>query len=397
MTTPDRLGSVDARIRGTSARWPCTLLGVGVISRNIVDATIELANVHDVDLMLIASRRQTDCDALGGGYVCNWNAERLAAYVGARDAKGRVLLCRDHGGPWQNTVEIATGMSEADAMASARRSYEEDIDAGFAVLHIDPSVGRDGSPAAGEDVLARLEVLYGHCVDYARARNRPIAIEVGTEDQDSMAHGLSEFTETLERVLAMCARHGWIPPVFAVAQTGTKVMETRNVGLLDSPYRIDGAVPTEVFIPRLVKTMAEKAILLKQHNTDYLSDEVLGWHPWLGIHAANVAPEFGVVESRALIRLLSGRGLKDLCERFLEIAFASRKWEKWMVENSAASDRERAVIAGHYVFSTPAFEEIKADAVVALGASFDLDAYLRDSVKAAIMRYMRPFRLVAPS
>ena len=30
-------------------------------------------------------------------------------------------------------------------------------------------------------------------------------------------------------------------------------------------------------------------VLMKEHNTDYLSNEALSWHPRLGIHAANVA------------------------------------------------------------------------------------------------------------
>ena len=40
-------------------------------------------------------------------------------------------------------------------------------------------------------------------------------------------------------------------------------------------------------------------IFKKEHNTDYLSDEALQWHPRFGIHAANVAPEFGVAETKA--------------------------------------------------------------------------------------------------
>ena len=44
--------------------------------------------------------------------------------------------------------------------------------------------------------------------------------------------------------------------------------------------------------------MFEKyGIYIKQHNTDYLSNDTLKWLPRLGIHAVNVAPEFGFIES----------------------------------------------------------------------------------------------------
>ena len=42
---------------------------------------------------------------------------------------------------------------------------------------------------------------------------------------------------------------------------------------------------------------------MKEHNADYLTND-LSWHPKLGIHAANVAPEFGVVETKLFLKIL---------------------------------------------------------------------------------------------
>ena len=47
--------------------------------------------------------------------------------------------------------------------------------------------------------------------------------------------------------------------------------------------------------------------MMKAHNTDYLSDKALSWYPRLGIHAANIAPEFGVAESISYIKVLEER------------------------------------------------------------------------------------------
>jgi hypothetical protein len=134
---------------------------------------------------------------------------------------------------------------------------------------------------------------------------------------------------------------------------------------------------------------------MKEHNTDYLSDGALQWHPRLGIHAANVAPEFGVAETRALLHILESNGLESLAELFLQISYNSNKWDKWMLKDTKATDRDRAIIAGHYVFSRPECIELKAQANVALAKrGIDLELVLKQQVKQSIFRYLRNFRLV---
>mgnify|MGYP003327072983 CR=1 FL=1 len=46
----------------------------------------------------------------------------------------------------------------------------------------------------------------------------------------------------------------------------------------------------------------------------------LSWHPKLGISAANVAPEFGVTESKTLYQLLISQGLNNYAEEFIKIS-----------------------------------------------------------------------------
>jgi hypothetical protein len=138
-------------------------------------------------------------------------------------------------------------------------------------------------------------------------------------------------------------------------------------------------------------------ILMKEHNTDYLSDEALQWHPRMGIHAANVAPEFGVTETRALIAVLETNGLSELAERFLQLAYDSNKWDKWMLADTRATNRDRSIVAGHYVFSKPECTELKENASKALAhKGIKLEEYLKQEVKQNILRYLRNFRLVRP-
>jgi hypothetical protein len=136
-------------------------------------------------------------------------------------------------------------------------------------------------------------------------------------------------------------------------------------------------------------------VFMKEHNTDYLSDEALAWHPRLGIHAANVAPEFGIAESTALLDLLERNGLQPLADKLMEISYLSKKWDKWMLPDTRATDRDRAIIALHYVFSKPESLEIKAKAAATLASrGIDLDQHLKQQVRQSILRYLVNFRLV---
>ena len=116
----------------------------------------------------------------------------------------------------------------------------------------------------------------------------------------------------------------------------------------------------------------------------------------LGIHAANVAPEFGVVETLTLLNVLESRGLERLAEHFLQLAYDTRKWEKWMIDDTSASDRERSIIAGHYAFSLPEVGEIKEEADHTIGRLDDtpVDGLLQEGIRASLMRYLTAFRLV---
>jgi tagatose-1,6-bisphosphate aldolase non-catalytic subunit AgaZ/GatZ len=385
---------IHQRLQSFLQKRHCTLLGVGPMSVNCVDATIELANEHEVPILMIASRRQIDSEEFGGGYVNNWTTEEFARYVTDKDKKGKILLARDHGGPWQNTREKDAQLGLRRAMESAKSSYRSDIAAGFQILHIDPSVDIHGQPDIDE-VLDRVFDLYDYCWSQAQQNNREIIFEVGTEEQSGSTNSQEELDYTLNEINKFCRKNRFDPPAFVVIQCGTRVMEMRNVGSFDSPVRVANEIPAEIQLPKMIEICNRHGIFMKEHNTDYLSDEALQWHPRLGIHAANVAPEFGVAESKALVGVLEDNGLHELATRFLALAYESNKWDKWMLDGTTATDRDRSLIAGHYVFSTPECKELKVEAAQLLARKqIDLEAHLKQQVKNSILRYLRSFRLV---
>ncbi len=157
-----------------------TLLGVGPMSINCIDACCELAS-SKVPIMLIASRRQIDSEEFGGGYVENWTTSKYSKYVLKKNKN--IILCRDHGGPWQNNLEVEKKLNLKDAMKSAKISYQKDIDNNFKIIHIDTSLNYSGIKLTLKESLSRLFELLVFCNDYAKKKNKKIIFEVGTEEQ----------------------------------------------------------------------------------------------------------------------------------------------------------------------------------------------------------------------
>ncbi len=369
----------------------CTLLCIGPMSKNCVDASIELADDYQSPLILIASRRQIDSKQFGGGYVENWTTKQFSNYVNKWDLNNNVILARDHGGPWQNEHEKIKNMNLNEAMQSAKESFKEDIDAGFQILHIDPSLDIHSQPDI-DQVLDRIYELYDFCWSYAQKQNKDIIFEIGTEEQSGSNNTKEELEYTLEKMKNFCFTNKLPFPSFVVIQAGTKVMETKNIGSFDSAVRIENELPPEIQIPKMIDICNKYEIFMKEHNTDYLSTESLKWQPRLGIHAANVAPEFGVAETRALIEILDKYGYANLLDKFIQISYDSMKWKKWMLNNTKASDFDKAIIAGHYIFSSDSFIEIKSEASKSIK---NLDDYLKNKVKQSIYRYMKAFNLAS--
>lgn len=356
-----------------------TLLCVGPMSRNCVDVTIDLANEFHIPMMLIASRRQVECAELGGGYVENWTTKQFVQYVRERDHGSHVICARDHGGPWQNPKEDS--MNEREAMASAKVAFRDDILSGMDVIHLDASIDPHGEPGL-EVLLERTFELYEYCWKTAKEAGRAIAFEVGTEEQVPYVKSTDDFDALIARIQAECEKRGLPQPVFVVGQTGTKVMEARNVGNFNA-----SSVPA---IDPLLASLKKHSMMLKVHNGDYLTDEILSLHPKLGIGGVNIAPEYGVQETQSFLNFLESHGQEELAIRFLDLAFKSQKWVKWMLPDTDATIRDRSIIAGHYVFAKSEFKDIKEQAARNLSMKVDeVDRVLKKSLRSLLMRHVR--------
>ena len=360
-------------------------LHLGPMSRNVIAASVAYANENSWPICLIASRRQIDSEEIGGGYVNGLTTEKFALDLSHSVKKGQIFLARDHGGPYQRSEESL--LSLPDAMDRVERSFLTDIIAGFNVLHIDPEkCVKPGDPSGLKLFTSLTCELISRCNRILLGmpkRRSNFRFEVGTDEGVAMDFSPEQWEEFLGDVKEFCAAEACPMPISLSVPLGTKVKETQNVGGL----ALDQNDP---FWIKRVKTMLEVAgrfdIKLKLHNVDYISMDVLKLFRKMGVSQFNVAPELGVIETRALLHYLRSNRMDKYADIFLDIAYKSRKWERWMLSDSKADDEQRAIIAGHYVFFTPEYLRL-LDEIRTYPAANNLDTYLIDAISKTIKSY----------
>jgi len=388
---------------------PVTLLGIGPMSPRVIRAALELAQDKRFPVMFIASRNQVDSSRFGGGYIRGWdqkefasNVEEIAQQVGFT---GLYYLCRDHGGPWQRDEEYGSKLPYDEAMHRARESYLDDLLAGFDIIHIDPTKDPHQRSLSLSEVADRAVALIEFLEKEKTVRGieKQISYEVGTEETKGGLISGGDFDWFLREITEKLTTRHLPGPDFIVGQTGTLVKLGRNVGRFSAENASELAMIARRY-----------GVGFKEHNADYLDESQLRDHPRAGITAANVAPEFGHIETRAYIELADlekeafKRGRLSLkpsrFQSVLETAvIESGRWEKWLTDefNSIADlrrcrERFDATIAacGHYVFDDPRVVESVAALftnISKLGLVKDPERWVLGKIKQGIDRYVASF------
>lgn len=379
-----------------------TLLGIGPMSKPLLKATLELAKEKDFPIMLIASRNQVDSDEFGHGYVRDWDQDRFAADVKETEEEigfdGLCYLCRDHGGPWQRDEERSAKLPVSEAMERCVCSYKHDMEAGFDLLHIDPT--KDPEFAMGtvpfDLVIDRTVEIIDELEKYRKEKGLPeIGYEAGTEETNGGLTSVDAFSSFIDTLVAKLGEKGIKAPEFVVGQTGTLTRLTENVG----DFNCENAA-------LLSANAAKHSIGVKEHNGDYLSDKILLEHPVLGITAMNVAPEFGVVETGAYLELAKTEERSvpaDKRSKLTEVmsvhAVKSERWRKWVIGDMTTASVEEVLkdkeltaqitgICGHYTYEIPAVKaEIQKLLENLKNIGIDGEGYVNYMLKNSIDRY----------
>ena len=385
-----------------------THIGVGPMSYNLLRAALELAKEKDFPLILIASRNQVDSDRFGGGYVCSFDQKRFiettTKIADEIDFDGLCYFCRDHGGPWQRDAERSNKLPVDEAMEIALQSYLDDAEAGFDLLHIDPTK----DPHCGEGVVPLSIVLERtvYLIEKIEAERvkrgwKELAYEVGTEETLGGLIDPEIFENFIKELKDILEKKGLPMPLFVVGQTGTLTRLTSNVGQYDTPTATNLSNITHKY-----------GTGLKEHNGDYLSNTILLEHPVIGLDAMNVAPEFGLVETEALLELITTeekfvdkKDQSNLRAILSEHAVKGERWRKWMVGDKRTASVEEIMkdeenvklitsMCGHYTLEDKEVKEALAvlnKNIAALG--IDPEFYVIKKIKDSIDRYIYCFGL----
>lgn len=357
-------------------------LFLGPMSKNSVDACINLAKRKKIEIFLIASRRQIETKLLGGGYVNNWTTEKIAKYVKNKN----IILCRDHGGPWQGSYEINKKQNLKKAMIRAKKSYLQDIKNDFKILHIDTSLSPK-KKLSFNSKIKRLKDLYEYCYRTAKKYRKKILFEVGWESENGEMHNISELKKFISNLNNFCRIKKITKPKYITLKTGTKVFEDKNIGVLFKNYNKKSIFKKNIFhLKKCIDICHRNDFLVKEHNSDYLSYSFLKLRPDLKIDGVNIAPELGTYETKIIFKLLKKAKMKNLYIDLVNLLVNSKKWVKWTNPKSKISNEKKAILAGHYMFNDKNFLKIKMklNKFLIKSSAINLDKYIQNQLQKKI-------------
>ena len=287
---------------------------IGPMTKNVVDAIAEFCNETDNKIGLIPSRRQVEWN---GGYVNNWTTEDFSNY------SNNLLLKRDHAGPGQGYIND-----------DGFKSLEYDCKY-LNMIHIDPwkkySKYKDG--------LAWTVSMIKFCYD----KNPNIEFEIGTEE--AIRRFKPQELNQLVKDLKLNLENKIFTQIkYLVIQSGTSLKGNLNTGEYDKDRLLS-----------MIKVAKSWNLLSKEHNGDYIPVNLIKEKMSLGLDAINIAPEFGLIETLSYIH----NGIN--IDKFWEICFDSKRWEKWVDKSFDPYTQKLDLIkiCGHYVLSNSKFLEIK--------------------------------------
>lgn len=306
-----------------------TLLAVCPNSEAVLEAAVKVAAANNAPMLFAATLNQVDRDGGYTGWTQQTFVEAMKRHARQYGWDGPLYPCLDHGGPWLKDLHTLHKLSFDETMREVKASLIASLEAGYRLLHIDPTVDRT-LPAGGS---LPIDVVIDRTVEliaYAEAERQRLGIphvdyEVGTEEVHGGLVDLNDFEQFVkhlrEELKARDLMHAW--PCFFVAQVGTDLHTTF--------FEQEAA-------SRLYDVVAPLGALIKGHYTDWVENP--GAYPEAGMGGANVGPEFTAEEYHALVdlaekeRALCRYRPERACSNFLSVleqaVIDSDRWEKWL-------------------------------------------------------------------
>jgi tagatose-1,6-bisphosphate aldolase non-catalytic subunit AgaZ/GatZ len=313
-----------------------------------------------------------------------------------------VIIAIDHGGPWLKDLHRTEKWSYDQTMSAIKKSFEAAIDAGFDLIHIDPTVDitLEGNQRISIEVVAERTIeLIAHTEKYRRINKYPrISYEVGTEEVHGGLADLQIFKRFLDLLKEGLDRESLndVWPCFVVGKVGTDLHTT-------------------TFDPGVARELTNIAVsygsLIKGHYSDNVTNPEA--YPESGMGAANVGPEFTEMEYEALseledlqqVLLAEGRIGKPAVMRkqLWESVIKSGRWKKWLREGenpdnfySATSDRQKWLVKTgcRYIWEDPDVVAVRTQLYRNISIQgIDAPGIVESLIEGAMDRYFYSFNL----
>ncbi|MFC2075679.1 class II D-tagatose-bisphosphate aldolase non-catalytic subunit [candidate division KSB1 bacterium] len=304
-----------------------TTLSVCPNSEAVVEAALRTAEAEGTPMMFAATLNQVDLDGGYTGWTPGMFVEKVRTMEREFNVSVDVAICSDHSGPWCKDIQAMEKWPLLPAMWGIKASVVACMEAGYDLLHIDPTIDKTlppGEHLAIETVIERTLELIDTVERFRRSQNLPrMGYEVGTEEVHGGLADKGVFKKFLTGLVEGLAELGYedVWPVFVVGKVGTDLHTTE----------FDPSVARE-----LVGDVVEFGSFIKGHYTDYCSN--LQDYPASGMGGANVGPEFTEAEYDALEALVAAEiklaraGIvqaSGFMDELTAAVVASGRWEKW--------------------------------------------------------------------
>ncbi|MEX0928126.1 MAG: class II D-tagatose-bisphosphate aldolase, non-catalytic subunit [Balneolales bacterium] len=373
-----------------------TLLAVCPNSESVTRAALLAAKEANAPILFAATLNQVDTD---GGYT-GWTPQELTHFLheeaGRIGLKSLILPCLDHGGPWLKDKHSTQNYGYEETMAAVKESLEACLDAGYALLHIDPTVDKtlgNGTPIPIDLVVKRTLEMIEHAETYRKSNSLPpISYEVGTEEVHGGLADMDSFKSFLDGLDTGLKTRGledaW--PCFVVGKVGTDLHTT----LFDPSVA-----------QKLTALVKPYGALIKGHYSDYVDNPED--YPLSGMGGANVGPEYTEEEFIALMKLVKleqktghDSGLKAALK---DAVINSNRWQKWLTEeeagqafNSLSGERQLWLMrtCSRYIWTAGRVVEARKRLYHNLRGCCNADAFVLWQIKKSIMKYYHSFNLI---
>lgn len=313
----------------TQSGVPRTLFAVCPNSMSVIKASFRAAKRNNAPIKFAATLNQIDSDKGYVGITQREFTKMLADEARSVNFNGPYIVAIDHGGPWLKDKQSQERWDLESAMEGVKKSFEDAIEAGYDLIHVDPTV--DIFIPAGEIIDIRVVAqrtveLIKHSEDFRRKNNYPaISYEVGTEEVHGGLADENTFDTFIELLKTGLEQEGLsdVWPCFIVGKVGTDLHTT-------------------TFDKEVAATLTEKVrkfgSFIKGHYTDGVVNPED--YPICGIGAANVGPEFTMSEYDALVELEQMEKilfekdqiavLSNMKQTLWELVIRSNRWKKWL-------------------------------------------------------------------